>query len=1293
MALSRDVVLRLIGDANSANQALRSAADAAGVTAREYKRAETLQRQQAAAAARMAAEQRAAADSIGSSMLKMGAGIVVGFGLAVKAAIDWESAYAGVKKVLKDPGSFDVVEKQLRALAGVLPVTHQEIAAVAAAAAQLGVQDSNVASFTKTMIMLGTTTNLSAEQAATSIARFSNIMGTSQSQASNLGSAIVWLGNNFATTESEIMEMSMRLAGAGKQVGMSEGDVLGLAAALSSVGIEAEAGGSAMSKVMIEIAQSVSEGGDQVERFAQVSGMSADEFSAKWRSDPAAALASFIGGLGRMQKAGGDVFGTLEALGMTEIRMRDALLRSAAAGDTLTDAITGANNAFSENNALQQEAETRYDTAASKMALFRNSLVEAGISVGNTLLPAFTLIAEGVTALVDGFNSLPGPVQAVIAVLGLAVGASALFSGATLMMKGKLDDLRGAFTTMKTADGFMGKMAGFAGMLGPAAAILGVVTAAVTIFSAILDSSGESVTNYSEYVDQMSQALHDSNGALDENVRSLAAKKAADEEVATSGKSVLDAAKELGVGLGTVTDAILGNKDAYAEISDAVDKYVAGLDKSSNAYPALKTNAEELKAEIQKLAGGTAEAADKAQQLDEATGDSAGSMDMQAAAAEKAGMTTDEYAQAQADAQDATTSLKDAVDQLKTAFDELNGINTDVFSAQADMTQAMAGFGDKIDESSRSLDSNTVAGAKNYEAMESLKNTALDLVIAKYQEVAATGDMAAAAATAYQVYQQQREGMLALMESFGFSREEASALLDKIFQFPSEFGVDFQVAGMTTAASTLAELQARLMVLEDGTTNVIIDTPTSPDVLAKLNEMGYKLIDLGNGTSIVVAQEGAAEAQQAINDVKAAGDEVSGHTATMTVELDGESKVNNALAQVGAYIEATPDGKVVKIDAYSEEAEAALNAVGLTIVNLPDGSFEIQATTEGAQNRLDMIDDSVKSLPNGETIDITVEADDAVENADKVNDRVNGLPMGKAIPISLPGAPQAAAEADSVTESVDLIPDAAWTQVTAPGATQAKVEIIDMTNAGRAIPGAKQTNVTAPGATQAAWQIRDETQAAHAIPGAKNTNVAAPGALTARDQMLLAQRVAESIPHSKTTYVYADISNAMSAVYRIQDAINGLHGKTVTITTVQQTVGAAPITPAFGHHVQFAQGGKWPRENHIAQYAKPGTMRIWAEPETGGEYYIPDALSKRPRSLAIAQQMLAGWGMQAVPYGDLQQYAQGSNPPVIVTGGGGGSKTYAPVINASTSDERRIADAVQSALETDRYLHEGAHRG
>lgn len=234
--------------------------------------------------------------SIGQSIEKVGDSMTKGItlpiagavGAVTTAAVKWESAFTGVKKtndeMVDSNGkviySYDDLEKGLRDLAKELPASHTEIANVAEAAGQLGIQTDKVVGFTKTMIDMGESTNMSADSAATSLARFANITGMSQDKFSNLGSAIVDLGNNLATTESEITEMGLRLAGAGKQIGMTEGDIVGFAAALSSVGIEAEAGGSAFSRLMVQMQLATETG---VEAFAPLKQAVAEQ-GVSWES-------------------------------------------------------------------------------------------------------------------------------------------------------------------------------------------------------------------------------------------------------------------------------------------------------------------------------------------------------------------------------------------------------------------------------------------------------------------------------------------------------------------------------------------------------------------------------------------------------------------------------------------------------------------------------------------------------------------------------------------------------------------------------------------------------------------------------------------------------------------------------------------------------------------------------------------------------------------------------------------------------------------------------------------------
>lgn len=84
----------------------------------------------------------------------------------------------------------------IREMAKEIPASTTEIAAVAEAAGQLGIETESIEEFTRTMIDLGEATNLSADQAATEFARFANIVGMSQDDFDKLGSSVVALGKS-----------------------------------------------------------------------------------------------------------------------------------------------------------------------------------------------------------------------------------------------------------------------------------------------------------------------------------------------------------------------------------------------------------------------------------------------------------------------------------------------------------------------------------------------------------------------------------------------------------------------------------------------------------------------------------------------------------------------------------------------------------------------------------------------------------------------------------------------------------------------------------------------------------------------------------------------------------------------------------------------------------------------------------------------------------------------------------------------------------------------------------------
>lgn len=411
-------------------------------------------------------------DMIGNAATVMAGGMVLAFGASVKAAIDWESAFAGVLKTVDgSPEQLARLEQGLRDMAKELPASHAEIAAVAEAAGQLGIKVDDVESFTRTMVDLGETTNLSAEMAATSLARFMNIMGTSTADVDRLGSTIVALGNNAATTEAEIMDMAMRIAGAGNQIGLAEAEVFGFASTLSSLGIPAEAGGSAVSRVMIEIANQVETSGDKLDQFARVAGMSAAEFSAAFRDDAAGALVAFISGLGNAEAQGTSTLQMLEDLGLKEQRVRDALLRLAGGGELLAEQLGLANKAFAENTELQTEAEKRYNTTAAQLGMLRNQVVDFAIDIGSALLPAVNAVIDIFGTFAAALAALPAPVQTALVGIGGIATVAAVGTAALVKIIPKINAMKTALIALGPAGQVAAKSMPWLAVLGAGLAL------------------------------------------------------------------------------------------------------------------------------------------------------------------------------------------------------------------------------------------------------------------------------------------------------------------------------------------------------------------------------------------------------------------------------------------------------------------------------------------------------------------------------------------------------------------------------------------------------------------------------------------------------------------------------------------------------------------------------------------------------------------------------------------------------------------------------------------------------
>lgn len=440
------------------------------------------------------------------------------FASCAQASMDFESAITGVAKTtdLTDE-ELAAMSDSIKALSTEIPATTEEIAAVAEAAGQLGIQKDALLDFTEIMTMLGTATNMTADEAATALARFANITGMATDNYGRLGSVIVDLGNNFATTESEIVAMGTRLASAGKLAGLTEPEIMALAAAMSSVGIEAEAGGTAMTQTLNAIEKAVAKGGDDLAEFARIAGMSSEEFSSAWKNDAMSALTSFIGGLGKLDEQGESTVLVLEDLGLTGIRQSNMLKALGLAADQMTGAVNTANTAWQQNTALTNEANKRYATAQSRLTMMQNAYNNLKVAIGDAYTPALseaygvgTKVLNSITAFIQKNPALVNAITAFAGVIGAVVAALAAYAVAA--------KIAAAASAILTA-----AIPGVNVIMGVTAAVAAITAGIVALATAAANDAVPSVKELTEAARGMREAMDEAKATYDDTVTSTMA--------------------------------------------------------------------------------------------------------------------------------------------------------------------------------------------------------------------------------------------------------------------------------------------------------------------------------------------------------------------------------------------------------------------------------------------------------------------------------------------------------------------------------------------------------------------------------------------------------------------------------------------------------------------------------------------------------------------------------------------------------------------------------------------------
>lgn len=788
---------------------------------------------------------------------------IVGMGYAaVESAREIDSAYRDMRKTVN--GTEDDFEA-LRQAAIDFSTTHvtsaDQILSIQAIGGELGVAVEDLQTFAETVSNLEVATDLNAEDAATALGQLDNIMSDlNGSTMPAFSDALVRLGNNGASTESQIVEIAKRIGSMGSIVGMTTPEILAWASSIASTGQNAEAAGTAISNTMSDLETAVAAGGDALEAFAQVSGMSAQQFADTWNADPSTAMKAFIEGLVNIEANGGSADATLQDLGITAVRQKQAIEGLMQTIGGLNDNLQMSNNAWNGVSDQWGEAGDAANEAAKKAEGFSGSIQRMlniaqvlGAEMGEALAPVIDLIADALGFLTEMFSNAPDSVKTfVAALLGIsaAVGPFLLFRRAFVST---VEDIRNSAVAAKVAKAAMGALgkstegaatafSGLSAGLVGVAAVLGGIALAAIIDS--MEEAKEKAENLEKATDGLAEATERAGtiGNLTVSVTEFG------EEAGKSAKSVDE-----------LTEAVANSVDEMNDNTSAAETQVSKLSEANRI--------------IQQYAGQTDLTTDAQGKLQWALSTVNDELGLSLTASDVA---KNSYTDMNGEVQNLTESLQNLV-EAKKAEARVNALTANYELAYTDQLEAIRSLEaeqKKYDEYVKNLKD------MGYSDEDATKNA--DIVygksLADLQEVVdstteslefysdALGEAVQATSDAAGVYDRLSTSMgdtkfnefSVALESNGHTFEEFADVLEEVgagtraFSELSDSELEQLADGFTGSASDMEEALAELNVSTTETRNAMTESfaALGSELPGYLEGLGYNLDDL-SGTLIM----------------------------------------------------------------------------------------------------------------------------------------------------------------------------------------------------------------------------------------------------------------------------------------------------------------------------------------------------------------------------------------------------------------------------------------------------------
>lgn len=283
-----------------------------------------------------------------------------------------------------------------------------ELQELASAAGRLGIAEEDIVGFVrsadKAFVALGDDLGGTAEEIATNLGKIAANFGLIEEfgvegAMERVGSVMNELAANSKAGAAGIFEFTNRLAGIASVAGISQQDVQALGALFDSTGQSIEVAASTLAKLLPALSS------DQ-KRFAEVAGLTAEEFAGILKNSPVEALKAVAEGAKSSEGGLNGLVSTLEDFGIESARAAGIVGVLAENTDELTELQRIANEAFAENNSLSDEFDTKNQTVNASVSKLKKSweaLIikwNEGSGLGSKLIGVINFLAKNLEKIV-----------------------------------------------------------------------------------------------------------------------------------------------------------------------------------------------------------------------------------------------------------------------------------------------------------------------------------------------------------------------------------------------------------------------------------------------------------------------------------------------------------------------------------------------------------------------------------------------------------------------------------------------------------------------------------------------------------------------------------------------------------------------------------------------------------------------------------------------------------------------------------------------------------------------------